>query len=116
MALGERPAVASSPRRDTRAGLKSPVDRCREGRPRLAAYDQAMANALAAANYFSLRVSGLDFEGGNRVSDDTRIFVGANTVREKQALHDPQVFRSRDRSDGASPKPEGQWHEQDELS
>jgi hypothetical protein len=29
MALGESPAVASSPRRDTRAGLKSPVDRPR---------------------------------------------------------------------------------------
>lgn len=43
--------------------------------------DSAMAEHIAAYKGYQLQVSSLSFEGGNVVSDDEYILVGANTIR-----------------------------------
>jgi hypothetical protein len=43
--------------------------------------DRLMAAEIARANGFEMRVSELYFEGGNIVSDEDTIFIGANTIR-----------------------------------
>ncbi len=46
------------------------------------ASDELMAQKIAEVTGYKLRKSDLLFEGGNIVSDDTSVFIGANTIRQ----------------------------------
>lgn len=58
------------------------------------AEDSEIARVIANSQQWPLLMSGLSFEGGNIVSDEHSVFIGANTIRSnaiEQQLSDQQV-------------------------
>ena len=76
------------------------------------ANDDALAAELGAELDWPVRVSTLNFEGGNIVSDDETIFVGANTIYDNAItleMSEPEVVERFERELGRTVLVVGPW-------